>query len=423
MRFSQFLDEEWRPALGCTEPASIAWAAACAAAQTGGEPTRVHVTCDPRMYKNCFAVGIAHSGHKVGIRWAAALGALLADTEARLEIFRGITPEVLTRADALLGSDAVTVEVDARRDGLWIDCTVESTAGSGRAVLAEGHTRLVQLERDGVAQPLPEAPGGVAGPSLRSRLAAAAFADLIAMARGLEEADRARLRRGVACNLAIAEHGLGLLPEPFVTRGGDDPLHRIGQRVCAGVYARMWGEDLVVFSLAGSGNKGIVCAVPLALWGEHLGAPPERVDEALALACLITSAVTAHLGTLSAMCGSANAAGIGLAAGVVLLEGGGEHEVSLAVTNMVGNLTGMICDGAKIGCALKGMSAVDAAFRAAALALSGLGIPATDGIVGADGRASLVNLGRIAGPGMAATEPEILAIMSDKIRSGPAATD
>ncbi len=417
MRFSQVLDEEWRPALGCTEPASIAWAAACAAAQVSGPAERVHLACDPRMYKNCFAVGIPYSGHRVGIRWAAALGALLADPEARLELFRGITPETLAGAHSLLETEAVTVEVNADHDALWVDCTVTGAGGRGRAVLAEAHTRLVRLERDGVEQPLPAPPAGFAGPDLRTRLTAASLAELIALAKSLDVDDRARLRHGIACNLAIAEHGLGLLPPPFLARGGDDPLHRIGQRVCAGVYARMWGEDLVVVSLAGSGNKGIVCSVPLALWGDHLGVALERVEEALALACVLTSVATAHLGTLSAMCGSANAAGIGLAAGLVLLEGGGENEVSLAVSNMVGNLTGMICDGAKIGCALKGMSAVDAAFRAASLALSGLGIPATDGIVGADGLASLRNLARIAGPGMASTEPEILGIMRAKMTS------
>ncbi len=142
-------------------------------------------------------------------------------------------------------------------------------------------------------------------------------------------------------------------------------------------------------SLAGSGNKGITASVPVVLWGRHLGAPQERIDEALALACIVTSGVTHRLGSLSAMCGAAIAGGIGVAAALVLLEGGGAAEVSAAATNIVGNLAGMICDGAKIGCALKTMTGVDAAFRAASLARAGLVIPVSDGIVGADGLASL----------------------------------
>jgi L-cysteine desulfidase len=140
-----------------------------------------------------------------------------------------------------------------------------------------------------------------------------------------------------------------------------------------------------------------------------------RVLEALALSCLVTSATTHHLGTLSAVCGCSNAAGIGLAAGLVHLEGGGERALTLAINNMVGNVTGMICDGAKIGCALKTMTAVDAAFRAASLAMGGMGIPATDGIVGASDAASLENLGRIATAGMESADREILAIMQEKL--------
>jgi len=130
----------------------------------------------------------------------------------------------------------------------------------------------------------------------------------------------------------------------------------------------------------------------------------------------MTSAATWHLGTLSAICGAANAAGIGVASALVLMEGGSAHQVGLAVSNMVGNVAGMICDGAKIGCALKTMTGVDAAFRAASLALAGIGIPPTDGIVGEDGEGSLVNLGRLAQQGMTDVDTEILRIMQGKLR-------
>jgi L-cysteine desulfidase len=178
----------------------------------------------------------------------------------------------------------------------------------------------------------------------------------------------------------------------------------------------MCGEEFVVMSLAGSGNKGIVASVPLALWGREIGASQEQIDTALALACLATSSTTQHLGTLSAVCGCSNAAGIGLAAGLVLLQGGGPKEISLAVNNMVGNVTGMICDGAKIGCALKTMTSVDAAFRAASLAVCGIGIPVSDGIVGVDGKESLENLEQIATRGMNAVDEQILEIMQAKLR-------
>jgi L-cysteine desulfidase len=216
-------------------------------------------------------------------------------------------------------------------------------------------------------------------------------------------------------NIAIARYGLSLLPARFVELATQDSLTRLSRLVCAGVYARMCGEAYTVMSLAGSGNKGITVSVPISLWGREGGYAEERIDEALGLSCLVTSATTHHLGTLSAICGCSNAAGLGIASALVMLEGGKPEQIGLAVSNMVGNVAGMICDGAKMGCALKTMTAVDAAFRAATLALSGIGIPASDGIVGETGEASLANLGHLAQYGMASVDAEILDIMQSKL--------
>ncbi|MEW6758153.1 MAG: L-serine ammonia-lyase, iron-sulfur-dependent, subunit alpha [Acidobacteriota bacterium] len=425
IRFSEYLAQEWKPALGCTEPAAIAYAASLAAAQGEGPVRAVHLRCDPRIYKNCYAVGIPNSERKVGIRWALALGSLLPDPSAGLQVFRQVDASALREADRLLCENAVSVEVDPSRRDLLVDCTVVRSEGMGRAVLERDHTRLTRLERNG--RPADPPPGGSTAPplreaesepSLREELARMPFEELLQLARTVETPDRESLREGAEMNLAIARHGLTLFPRPFMDLIGMDPLTRISRLVCAGVYARMSGEDFPVMSLAGSGNKGIVTAVPLTLWARETGADPSRAEEALALACLVTSATTFHLGTLSAACGCSNAAGVGLAVGLASLQGGGPKEISLAVNNVVGNVTGMICDGAKMGCALKTMTSVDAAFRAASLAMSGIGIPATDGIVGEDGSQSLAHLGRIAGPGMGAMDAQILEIMQAKLRRG-----
>lgn len=413
--FSDYLDEEWTPALGCTEPASIAYAASSAAARSTGPVQSVLLVCDPRIYKNCYAVGIPHSGHKVGIRWALAIGSLLPDPGLKLECFRQIDDGILEEAERLLHTNALRIEVDAAKDDLFIECRVERAQGGGRAVIEHNHTRLTYLEQKRRPVTLDAQEVTPASRSIRSELARMSFDELIDLARSITGDDRQRLRHGMERNMDIARHGLSMFPKRFVELTGQDLLTRCSRLVCGGVYARMWGEDFTVMSLAGSGNKGIVCAVPLAQWGEETGADPQAVDQALALACLITSSTTHQLGTLSAVCGCSNAAGIGLAAGLVLLQGGGDAEVSMAVNNMVGNVTGMICDGAKIGCALKTMTSVDAAFRSASLALGGIGIPYSDGIIGIDGKASLVNLGRIATKGMAATDKEILRIMQKKL--------
>lgn len=416
MDLTEYLSAEWRPALGCTEPAAVAYAACLAAAQGRGEPRMARLVLDVRTYKNCHAVGIPNSGHKTGVLWALSLGAVLPSPDLGLQIFESVTPEALARAARLLERGAVHVEVDASRTELYVDCIVACEGGVGRAVLELEHTRLVRLESDGVAVPVPGTPAGSgAADGVREQVGAMTLADLVALAGSLTEADRARLREGMALNLAMAEHCVGHLPEGFVPGAGADPWLRIPRLVSAGVLGRMSGEPLTVMSLAGSGNKGITVAVALALWGRQAGHSEARIEEALALACLLTTATTQKLGTLSAVCGASNAAGIGIAAGLVHLGGGTPAQMDLAIHNMVGNLAGLICDGAKIGCAMKAMTGVEAAFRSATLALAGFGIPETDGIVGATGEDSLANLGRLAQRGMACADTEILDIMQAKL--------
>ena len=417
MPMTELLAAEWRPALGCTEPAAVAWAAALAAERGAGSVLQVRLVCDPRTYKNCYAVGLPNAGGATGILWALALGALLPDGNLGLRCFEAATPDLVAAAGALLGRHAVHVDVDARQTSLLVDVTVVRSQGAGRAVLEREHTHLARLEQDG------RLVGGADSeaedqppPPLREALAARPIADLMALARTLTPGDRERLREGIAMNLAIARHGLSLLPPGFVPPAGQDSQTRLSRLVSAGVHARMSGESMTVMTLAGSGNKGITVAVPVSLWGREAGHPDARIEEALAFACLMTAVATWHLGTLSAICGAANAAGIGVASALVMLEGGSARQVGLAVSTMVGSVAGMICDGAKIGCAMKTMTGVDAAFRAAHLALSGIGIPATDGIVGEDGEASLANLGRLAQVGMAGVDAEILRIMQDKLK-------
>ncbi|WP_285606173.1 L-serine ammonia-lyase, iron-sulfur-dependent, subunit alpha [Geothrix edaphica] len=416
MDLTEFLSAEWKPALGCTEPAAVAHAASLAAAQGAGGIREVRLVVDPRTYKNCHAVGLPNSGGRTGILWALALGACLPDPALGLGCFAAVDAALLAAARELVDRKVIRVEVDTSRLELHIDCTVAREGGTGRAVLEVEHTHLARLEADGTQVGGSPARAGAGGaPSVRARVGAMGLLELRKLAAELSGENRQRLREGAAFNLAMAEHGVALLPEGFVPPPGGDPMARLSRLVAAGVFARMSGEPLMVMSLAGSGNKGITVAVPVTLWGRAGGHAQARVDEALAFGCLVTSATTHRLGTLSAVCGAANAAGIGIALAILLLEGATPAQMDLAVANMVGNVAGMICDGAKIGCAMKAMTGVDAAFRSATLALAGFGIPATDGIVGMDGDDSLVNLGRLARRGMTGVDAEVLEIMQAKL--------
>ncbi|HNX95846.1 MAG TPA: L-serine ammonia-lyase, iron-sulfur-dependent, subunit alpha [Holophaga sp.] len=421
MRLSEVLEAEWRPAFGCTEPAAVAWAASMAAEQARGEGPieQVRLVVDPRTYKNCYAVGIPNSEHRTGILWALAIGAELIDPSLGLEVFTACTPAILARAQALLDRRGVEVEVDAGAKELRIDATVRRDEGlsrtCGRAVLAREHTRVALLESDGRVVGGTSDVAEVQTVTVRSWLAERSLEELLELARTATPEDRQRLREGAAMNLAIAEYGVSLLPSAFIETEGRDLQTRSARLVSSGVFARMSGVSMPVMSLAGSGNKGIASTVPVLLWGREHGCEPSQIDAALAISCLVTSAATERLGTLSAICGAANASGLGVAAALVLLQGGDASALSRAVANMVGNVAGMICDGAKIGCAMKSMTGVEAAFRSAALALAGIGIPPTDGIVGASGEASLANLGCLAQIGMASVDREILRIMQGKL--------
>jgi len=213
MKFGDYLKEEWRPALGCTEPASIAYAASNAAELADGEIVSIELDCDPRIYKNCYAVGIPHSGHKTGILWTLAIGSQLPDPSAKLECFQQITPEILDAAQRLLDCKIVRVHVVEERDELYVDCRIVRKGGTTRAVIESEHTRLVRLEKDG--QPVlvkTEAQVNVS-PSIRQSLVSLTLTDLLQIAHDLTPDDRAVLREGIEKNRAIARYGVSLFPE------------------------------------------------------------------------------------------------------------------------------------------------------------------------------------------------------------------
>eukprot|EP01105_Mastigella_eilhardi_P016494 TRINITY_DN3774_c0_g1_i1.p1 TRINITY_DN3774_c0_g1~~TRINITY_DN3774_c0_g1_i1.p1 ORF type:complete len:448 (-),score=127.87 TRINITY_DN3774_c0_g1_i1:121-1464(-) len=430
--FHELLLQEWIPTVGCTEPASVAYASAIAASlgEQADPITSVVFTCDSRMYKNCYAVGIPHSGGKTGLLWAIAIGSSLPQEAApkRLECFGLTNDRTLAAAAELLKSNAIQVEINYECPHLLADCCIHRQHSTARCVIKHKHTAVALVELNGKAlldHPLlsavkEETAHGEGG--IIAKLVSLGLPELFEIARNITTESRELLRHGAQINRKICQTGIESFKEPIERSSSQlfasDPYSQASKLVFHGVHARMCGTNSQVFCLAGSGNKGITISVPIIEIGAHLGLPQERIDEALAMACMVTCLTTSHLGTLSAICGCNNAAGIGLAAGLVMMNNGSAKELSLAINNMVGNVAGMICDGAKMGCALKALSAVDAAFRAVNLAMHGVGIPASDGIVGSTGKISLQNLGKVAIEGMRNMDRQILDIMQEKLRSG-----
>ena len=414
----RLLQQDWVPSFGCTEPAAVGYAAALARDRLGEMPQGCRLAVDARMFKNGFAVGVPNSGGQVGLRWAAALGLAIGEPGRRLEVFGDVSPEQLEAAAELMRAERVALEVEYTYDHLWLELEVWTESRRARVLVEHEHTAVVRVEVDGVVQPLPCGPAGRRGSGqlaeLRRELAALSLSAAVELVRCPAAEEQAALLEGLRRNVAIAELGLSLLPGPFLAATAGDLQSRVGRLAAAGVYARMAGQPHTVYAIGGSGNKGITASVPLYQWARDTGRSQELALEAVSLSLTLTSGITSRLGSLSAICGCSNAAGIGVACGLVHLQGGGPEQMHLAVNNMVGCIAGMICDGAKLGCALKTFAAIDTAFRSATLALAGVGIPAVEGIVGDSAEASLRNLGRLSRRGMIGTDGEILRILAEK---------
>lgn len=427
------------PALGCTEPAAIALSAAAAAALlSDGEIVQIEITLDPNLYKNAMGVLIPGSGGRCGIELASAMGAVGGDAQKKLQALTTVGETELARADELLSAGRVSAHLDESRDGLYCRTRIETAGAAAEAVVADGHDRIVELALDGKpldTHPLLPAAGDGGDPTaeLERWLRAQTVASLIERAVGLDEEAAALVRQGVEYNRALTGYGLeheaGLAVGASIQEAVDAGLVSPGfltvarRNAAAASDARMAGAPLAAMSSSGSGNHGIMATSVIATAAEHFGAPEHRMLESVSIAHIITAYIKAHTGRLSALCGTAVAAGAGAAAGLVHLRGGDTTAAEAAVTNVIEDLAGIACDGAKASCALKVATGAGSAVQAAFLALAGRRVPAREGIVSAHVEQTVRNLGRLSKPGMVEADRTILAIMMDEeARQSEAAT-
>jgi L-cysteine desulfidase len=411
------------PAFGCTEPISCAYAAATAAAQLGEPAESLLLKIDPGTFKNGAAVTVPHSQGAKGNLIAAALGATLARPEAKLELLRSTDADVLRRARALCESDRCRLECLADRSDVYVEVLVSGARHNARCVLAGGHTNVILIEKDG--QPIFAAgdDSSTHGTlAYRHALKQMSMADVLALAERIDADDREYLRRGVEMNLAISEWGFEaggtaqqlrqMHREGFMS---DDVFYRAKLRVASAVDARMAGMSMAAMTSGGSGNQGIVAILTPYVVGREMGIDADRIIESIAVAHLVNAYAKCFVGELSVICGCAMAAGVASAAAIVYQQAGIDlARITLAAGNVIGDLGGLICDGAKPGCAMKAVTAVDTAIRSALMALKGYGLSVDDGLVGQTVEDSLRNLGRITLEGMFQVDPTMLHILQDK---------
>lgn len=413
------LRSEVKPALGCTGPVLMAFAAAVSRAAVGGTPVRARILLDKDTYiKNC-AVGIPGIDAR-GIPIAAALGVIAGDASAGMEVLRNVGPKDAARAKEFLANVTVDIKWDFDGIGLYVESWVETDKGVGHSLVAKTHTNVVFTEVDGalVQGAYPESFTEAvdhSGDVIRKYT----VADLFAFASAMPVDELAFLREAVAMNTALAEHGLKtgagenfgnyLLQVPFVT-----PIQKAKSLAAAASDARMAGEVLPAMSCATSGNVGITASLPLISMARDLGKTEEELLRALAFSFLLTIQIKSYIGRYSAFCACAIAASIGVAGGMVLLLGGGAKESGDAIRSVIGSTLGVVCDGAKHGCALKLSTGAGAAIEAAYLAVAGTAIRANDGFVCENVDDTIRIMGRMAHEGEAEADEMMCRLIFER---------
>lgn len=410
------------PAVGCTEPISCAYTCAAAVEQLGAPPEKIELIVDPGTYKNGAAVTIPNSGGQKGNIVAAAMGAAIALSERRLEILAVVTPEVLARAMGLIDSGRLDYRCKEDEKGFHVEVRAEGGGSRARCVVSEGHTNIICLEKDGrsLMEDHPHAGGGAGG--YRERLRAMTLAGLLEDVSRLDGESRAYIQRGIDMNLAISEKGVDLKRNAYqlqqMMRQGlmaDDLFYRVKQRVASALDARMGGLAEPVMTSGGSGNQGVLTILVPYLVGRDRGVELPRIQESVAISHAVNSYIKCFTGELSVVCGCAIAASISAATAIVYqLAGIDREKITYAVDNIIADLSGIICDGAKSGCSMKIVTGADTAMRSAFMALAGYGISADDGIVGGSAEESIRNLSRISLEGMGLVDAAVVHILQGK---------
>lgn len=410
------------PALGCTEPIAVAWACAHAAACLPEEPREVSVTVDPGVYKNGFAVTVPNTGGRRGNAVAAALGVLIRDPGLEMEILRDVTPLQVGQADEWIREGRARVHLDRQRRGLFVQAEVRGERHAAMARLEGSHRRLSHLECDGRVLHAEAEGENTVAMAYREKLKSMKLLDFVEIARTIDEKDEAFLREGIFMNMQIAKAGLGCRRvghylADLRERGYliDDVLSSTRILTASAADARMGGVGLPVMSSGASGNQGIVAVLVPYNVGRYFKVEERRILESIALSHLVNAYVKCYTGSLSPLCGCAIASGVGAAVAIVYqLAGADERGIRLAVNNVVSDLGGMLCDGAKSGCALKVASSTESAILAAYMAVSGHGIDETEGFVGRSAEETIWNLSTIGHLGMAMADDTMLRIMEEK---------
>ena len=414
-KYVHILREELRPAMGCTEPIAIAYAAAKARAVLGAMPERLLVEVSGNIIKNVKSVVVPHTGGLRGIPTAAAAGTVAGDADAELEVLSRVTEQEIAAMGAFL--EKTPIEVRHADTGHIFDIMITAYCGDDSSFvrIVDYHTNVVSVKRNGEVLLEREIVTQSDGLTDRTCLS---IEDIVDFAGSVDLEDvRELLERQIAYNMAIAEEGLrhsyGANIGKTVLRGRENDInYKMRAWAAAGSDARMNGCELPVVINSGSGNQGITASVPVIVYARETGKTHEELLRALCVSNLVTTHLKTGIGRLSAYCGAVSA-GCGAGAGVAYLKGGRFDMIAHTVVNAVAVDSGIVCDGAKASCAAKIASAVDAGLLGLAMYEDGNQFFGGDGIVKKGVENTIASVGRLARFGMEQTDKEIIRLMME----------
>ena len=412
-RIVALIQQEVVPAIGCTEPMCVALCTAKATEQLGCRPERITALLSANILKNAMGVGIPGTG-MIGLPIAIALGAIIGKSEYQLEVLKDLTPDTLAEGKQYVSKNSIDIRLkDNISEKLYVEVIVEADGRTETAIIAGGHTRFVSEYVEGTT-PLghPES----AMPNLSMRLvydfATTAPLDEIRFMMQTREYNMNAAREALKGNYG---HNLGKTIDRPLSKGifGNSIFCHIIARTASACDARMGGAMIPVMSNSGSGNQGICATNPVCVYAKENENTEEELIRALTLSHLTAIYIKQSLGRLSALCGCV-VAGIGSSCGITYLMGGDYEHVCRSVKNMVANLTGMVCDGAKPSCSLKIASGVSTAVMSALLSMEGKCVTSAEGIVDDCVDKTIHNLTSIGADGMGITDEMVLHIMTSK---------
>lgn len=417
--YVSILRNELIPALGCTEPIAIAYASAKARQVLGRMPERLELWCSGNIIKNVKGVVVPNSGGLQGIDVAGILGVVGGCADKELEVLESITPEAIEKTKALLRQNFCSCHLIENVENLFIVAKVFAGEDSAEVEIASRHTNITRLVKNGqeldVEQHVQfaEHQGKKLDKSLLNVKDILEFADCVKI-----EDIRDVLENQIQMNSAISQEGLrgsygAEVGKTLLKYYGDDIKVRARAAAAAGSDARMGGCSMPVVINSGSGNQGMTVSLPVIEYANELGVSREKLYRALVVSNLISIHQKKYIGSLSAYCGAVSAA-CGSGAAITYLFGGDLADVSRTITNTIGNVGGIVCDGAKSSCAAKIASAVDAAIMAVYMTENSKTFQAGEGLVKNDVEGTIESIGRVGREGMKSTDVEILNIMIEK---------